>query len=1017
MVLHGLPVLEVLCYLDDLLVVSDTFAKHKKTIEEVLKRLKGAGLKLKPSKCEIARSLVKYLGFEVSKEGIKIDDQRLKVIKDLPRPTNKKNVRKVLGVLGYVRRHVEHFSVICKPLYNLLKEDVPFEWTEEVEKAWQEIKEKLITPPVLAYPRMGWTYRLHTDASLNGTSYMLSQVKPEEVWKEENPELAETGKVPSVRARERPIAYGSAALKPYQKNYTVTELEMLAVVRGVMQNEYYLRPPAEFEVVTDHHALTTMMALKTCPPRIARWIAYLQEFNFRTCFVRGRDNVVPDYLSRLEKQATPPDSPKCEDPAFEFTEESARGHDQTIVVNTINVGPEVTGLEATSTSVEEGQDLGSEKVPQEGSECLLGQLFEQDEESKGQGMPIESTDSQASTKEESTPGKAQYVEEPEILQEMGLEPEVVGKAQEKDPYYGAILKFLTSRILPEKAKEAQNVMRASGMFEQVYGILYLKRKTKNPRPDIVLPPLKLVIPESLESYIFKKYHCGKRGGHVATVNMYEQIRDKFHVESLFQKCDQYRKSCMFCQRLRQTVRGPKTQRPRPIPPHAFHSLTCDFLGPLQASYTGRQYILCIADEFSKFVILKAVENPDAIQTAEILCNDIIPIFGIPRQLHTDQGPAFTANLIKKLCQVLNISQTFAPTGHHQSIGQAERVVQTVREMSGPLIRELDEDWEEILPSVMSVINSCPNSVTKLAPFLCVFGRLPYHPDEQLISDFSTEDNNPETSVYLERLQYKLQVIVALLKERITGHQEQVYGKMVDPQKDPYLQPGCEVLARVGKVKRKGDDKFQGPLTIIEYVGHNMVRLQWSDTQEEYVPVVVHVDDIKPCFGKTIHTVAPKSPPDAQDGEQKEKVHPSDGRERDKHVAMGTTERVLEKEHKRQVEKVHPSDGRERDKPVEMVTSGRALRDRSTLKAPEFYGEPLSQLSDKQYEELTGYDPWLRQNQFHRVKRVLGRRRNNQGEWLYKVQFLGYSPSESVWLPIENLNVEARQYALKAPILM
>ena len=163
---------------------------------------------------------MKYLGFEVSKEGIRIDDRRLKVIGDLPRPINKKEVRKVLGVLGYVRHHVKHFSVICKPLYNLLKEDVPFEWSEEVGNAWQEIKQKPITPPVLAYPRMGWTYGLHTDASLQGTSYMLSQVKPEDVWKEENPELAKTEKVPSVSARGRPVAYGSAALKSYQKNYS-----------------------------------------------------------------------------------------------------------------------------------------------------------------------------------------------------------------------------------------------------------------------------------------------------------------------------------------------------------------------------------------------------------------------------------------------------------------------------------------------------------------------------------------------------------------------------------------------------------------------------------------------------------------------------------------------------------------------------------------------------------------------------------------------------------------------------
>ncbi len=308
------------------------------------------------------------------------------------------------------------------------------------------------------------------------------------------------------------------------------------------------------------------------------------------------------------------------------------------------------------------------------------------------------------------------------------------------------------------------------------------------------------------------------------------------------------------------------------------------------------------------------------------------------------------------------------------------------------------------------------TVTKLAPFLCVFGRIPYHPDESLVSDFATEDNNPETSIYLERLQYKLQVIVALLKERISRHQEPVYKGMVDPQKDPYLQPGCRVFARVGKVKRKGDDKYEGPLNIIEYFGQNMAKLQWSDTQEEYIPVIVQVDDIKPCFGRTVYSVAAGDFKPGKSKEQSRRVHPSDGRERNKLVDAVTPEES-EDLYQRHVEKVSISGSRERDKPVEKVTSERVLRDRTTLKTPERYGEPLSQLSDEQYEELAGYDPHRRQNKFHRVKQILGRRRNNQGDWLYKVQFLGYSLSLSMWLPIESLNAEAQKYALNAPVIM
>ncbi len=253
---------------------------------------------------------VPYLGFVVSQDGVRISKGKISIITELPPPKTHKELRRAMGMMNYLRRFIPKFSAIAQPLYKLLKEEMPYTWGEDQHKAWEKLKGLITTPPLLAYPRIGWLYRLHTDAAKTGTAYMLTQIQPEEDWKKEHPEEQE---VPKERSRERPIAYGSAGMKSYQLNYTATEMEMLAVVRGVQQNECYLRPPAKFEVVTDHQPLATMLKIKEPSARLARWIAYLQEFIFQVTYKEGSKNVVPDCLSRLEDQPEPPSSPPSED--------------------------------------------------------------------------------------------------------------------------------------------------------------------------------------------------------------------------------------------------------------------------------------------------------------------------------------------------------------------------------------------------------------------------------------------------------------------------------------------------------------------------------------------------------------------------------------------------------------------------------------------------------------------------------------------------------------------------------
>ena len=127
-------------------------------------------------------------------------------------------------------------------------------------------------------------------------------------------------------------------------------------------------------------------------------------------------------------------------------------------------------------------------------------------------------------------------------------------------------------------------------YELVDGVLYMTKLAKTRRPKEVVPPLKLVVPQKMEVKLLTQYHEGLTGGHQSTQRMYENIRDKYHVANLFQKCDDHRRSCEYCKKTKLTVKPKEYLKPRPIPERPFESITADYVGPIvvhwKAVYLG-----------------------------------------------------------------------------------------------------------------------------------------------------------------------------------------------------------------------------------------------------------------------------------------------------------------------------------------------------------------------------------------------------------------------------------------------
>ncbi|CAG9134488.1 unnamed protein product [Plutella xylostella] len=279
--LSGLQGLHCYVYLDDCIIYSHDLESHMSKLTLVFDRLRKFNLKLQPDKCEFLRREVAYLGHIITDKGVSPNPEKVKAVTEFPKPTNVKQIKSFLGLVGYYRRFIENFSKLTKPLTALLKKDVPFEWSSEQDTAFQILKEKLTTAPLLQYPDFSAPFVITTDASNYAVGAVLSQ--------------GEIGK-------DKPVAYASRTLNKPEGNYSTTEKELLAIIFAVKTFRPYLFG-RKFKIVTDHRPLVWLFNVKDPGSRLIRWRLKLEEYDYEIVYKQGRLNSNADALSRCPVNA------------------------------------------------------------------------------------------------------------------------------------------------------------------------------------------------------------------------------------------------------------------------------------------------------------------------------------------------------------------------------------------------------------------------------------------------------------------------------------------------------------------------------------------------------------------------------------------------------------------------------------------------------------------------------------------------------------------------------------------
>jgi hypothetical protein len=263
----------VIVYLDDILIFSRTETEHLKHLAIVMKRLQQEKLLINMKKSSFMKTELIYLGFFISTDKLKMDPDKVEVIKNWPSPKSIFEVRSFHGLASFYRKFIRNFIGISAPMMDTVKKrHKSFHWTEEAEKSFNLLKKKITEQPILVLPDFNKTFQVKCDASGFAIGVVLSQ-------------------------DDRPIAYFTEKLNETKVKYSMYDKEFYAVIQALKKWRHYL-VPKEFVLYSDNHALQFVTQQEKLNQRHVKWVEYMQNFTFVIKHISGTANKVVDALSR-----------------------------------------------------------------------------------------------------------------------------------------------------------------------------------------------------------------------------------------------------------------------------------------------------------------------------------------------------------------------------------------------------------------------------------------------------------------------------------------------------------------------------------------------------------------------------------------------------------------------------------------------------------------------------------------------------------------------------------------------
>ncbi|CAF4851479.1 unnamed protein product [Rotaria sp. Silwood1] len=353
-----------------------------------------------------------------------------------------------------------------------------------------------------------------------------------------------------------------------------------------------------------------------------------------------------------------------------------------------------------------------------------------------------------------------------------------------------------------------------------------------------------VVPRNKIKDVLLAYHnSSMNGAHLGKDRTYYKIRDRYYWPKMYNDIAQHVKSCSNCSINKYSRRKPNGHLNQVNPPEGvWENLAMDFMGPITPSSSrGNKYILVITDILSKYVIAKATRDNSALTASKVLVEEVILKYGTPKQILTDNGTHFTAQLFNDITKLCGMCHIFTTPYNPQSNGVCERLNASICDSLSSICNKKRTDWDEQLSKIIFAYNTTRHVSTKLTPFEMMFGRLcklPFDLPKQTTTSV-------EPHQYVKQLQEYLELAKHVARTNIERSQEKSKRNYdTNRTNNIYLIGDFVYIKRLGLIHKLAP-KYAGPYQIIQQLNDSIYRVQNTNDLNEIINV--HINRIRQCY--------------------------------------------------------------------------------------------------------------------------------------------------------------------------
>ncbi|KAJ7428273.1 gag-pro-pol polyprotein [Willisornis vidua] len=792
-------------YVDDLLIAGENQDQVRKETIKLLNFLGSKGLKVSKSKLQFTEEEVKYLGHWLSKGHKRLDPDRVNGILSLQAPTNKRQIRQLLGLLGYCRQWIENYSSKVKFLYEKLTLDGLVKWSPKDESQLEELKTDLVNAPVLSLPDIKRPFFLFVNTE-NGTAYgVLTQE-----W----------------AGKKKPVGYFSKILDPVSRGWP-TCLQAIVATALLAEEAKKITFGAELKIYTPHNIrgilqqkaekwLTDSRLLKyesilIHSPKLELEVTSLQN---PAQFLYGEplEKLSHDCIQVIESQTKIREDLEEEElPDGEklYTDGSSR------VVN----GQRKSGYAIVDGKTFEIKESGPLDKTWSAQACELYALLRALQLLENKTGTI-FTDSKyaygivhtfGKIWEErgliNTQGKGLIHETliKETLKALRL-PNQIAVVHVRGHQKGLSPKIRGNNLADEEAKRAALLMIKAQEINnskiEITKSFTNREKEKLQQVGAVekdnkwlLPDGREILPKGLTQRIMREFH---RQTHWGVQALVDQFETKYISIGTYNIAKQIVGECLTCQKVNKQQLREKVQGGRELAKRPFERLQADFT---ELPKVGRyHYLLVLVDHFTHFVEAFPVARATAKTVVKILLEEIIPRYGVITVIDSDRGPHFTSKIIKEALEPFGIKWEYHTPWHPQSSGRVERMNGEIKKHLTKLMIETKMNWVKCLPLALLNIRTQPRTDIGISPFEMLYG-MPY--------DFGVPIEHPKVEEKLLQ-----EYVVELMKRK-----KKLEKKGLVVQRPPLdvsihkIQPGDKVLIKTWK-ETSLTPRWEGPFLVL-----------------------------------------------------------------------------------------------------------------------------------------------------------------------------------------------------------